>query len=75
MATQCGFVTIDITNTEITLISVDPFEGFERDVKNSGPETVEVSFESSRDHCELKAEIRDGELWTDIDDDEHEDDE
>jgi hypothetical protein len=47
-------------------VDTAPEPGFDVDVKNDGPETVEVEFDGLADECEIKAEIRDGTLWTDV---------
>lgn len=61
----CGSIEVATTGDTITLIGVVAEPGYEVDQKNAGPETVEVSFEGPGGHCEIKAEVRDGSLWSD----------
>ena len=63
----CGSIVVSVVGEVIELVRSLADDGYEIDEKSSGPESVEVSFESSTNHCEIKAEVRDGELWTDVD--------
>jgi hypothetical protein len=70
----CGSVVVSIDVNDLALIDVQPKAGFSVDQKDDGPETVEVSFEGPSGHCEITAEVRDGMLWTDDEDEEEEED-
>jgi hypothetical protein len=48
------------------LVSATADAGFETDIKNDGPEMVEVSFEGPAGHCELEAEVRNGQFWFEV---------
>jgi cytoskeletal protein RodZ len=63
---DCGSIMVTVNGTAIVLIDVNADVGFEIDEKNAGPEKIEVSFENEEAHCEITAEVRDGQLWTDI---------
>lgn len=65
----CGSMVVLIDAANISLVDTQPDPGFGTDIKSAGPEQVEVSFEGSEGHCELKAEVRNGQLWSDVDDD------
>ena len=63
---DCGSIVVAYNGTAIMLIDIDADDGFEIDEKKAGPDEVEVSFENEEAHCEITAEVRDGQLWTDI---------
>lgn len=77
VTTACGTLRVELVGSGIELVSTAPTGGVSVDVKDSGPETVEVRFRSDDRDCEVHAENRGGQLWTDIEndvDDEDEDD-
>ncbi len=62
----CGSIEVATSGENITLLDVAADPGYEIDEKDDGPENVEVSFEGPGGHCEIKAEVRNGVLWTDV---------
>ena len=62
----CGTVVVRVVGTDVEFVEALPQTQFDVDVKKRGPEKVEVSFEGSGGHCEIKAEWRDGELQADV---------
>ncbi len=62
----CGSIEVATSGEHIALVDVAADPGFEIDEKDNGPESVEVSFEGPGGHCEIKAEVRNGVLWTDV---------
>ena len=70
---NCGSIGVSYSGSSITLTSTKPAAGFAPDVKKSGPGEVEVGFSDGDDECEIKAWVESGELRTDIDN--HEGDE
>jgi outer membrane biosynthesis protein TonB len=64
----CGSITVAVEGDEVTLTSTTPGPGFSVDVKNEGPEEVEVGFAGGDEECELRARVEDGTLVTDVDD-------
>jgi len=54
-----------VVQSSVELLDTLPNDGYDVDVKSSGPE-VEVSFEG-RGQCELKAEYERGRLETSVD--------
>ncbi len=67
LSSSCGSITFRVEGSNVTLISTDAGPRYAVDVKSAGPEKVEVGFEAPTGHCELKAEIDDGRLDTDVD--------
>ncbi len=65
---SCGSIVVQVEADTVTLLSVQADPGMAVDVKNDGPEEVEVSLEGPTGHCEIKAEVRDGQLSIDVDD-------
>ncbi len=63
---SCGSIVVVVVQSSVELIETLPDDGYDVDVKSSGPE-VEVSFEG-QGHCELKAEYERGRLVTSVDD-------
>lgn len=66
IVSDCGSIEVDLDDDDITLVETSPHPGYETDSKSTGPEKVEVSFEGPGGHCEIEAEVRNSELWTDI---------
>ena len=69
ITTSCGTLEIELVGSGIALVSTNPNSGFAVDVKEDGPSKIEVSFESEGLHCEVRAENRDGQLWSEVDND------
>lgn len=68
VVTPCGSLVAEIVGSGIGLVSTDPNPGFDVDVKSPGPTQIEVSFEDEADsHCEVIVENRDGQIWSDVD--------
>jgi hypothetical protein len=60
-STICGSVEVRHRDGVIELVAASPAaEGITPDIKNRGPETVEVAFEGQGRHCEVTASLRDG---------------
>ncbi|MGI9646488.1 MAG: hypothetical protein ACR2O6_14375 [Ilumatobacteraceae bacterium] len=66
--TACGTVVVELIGPGIRLVTTEPNPGMEVDIKNSGPEKVEVGFEQGDVHCEVTAENRGGSIWSETDD-------
>ena len=67
----CGSIGFEVDGSEVRLVKADPAESYQADVKNSGPEKIEVSFEGGGDggdHCELEIQFVNGELLIEEDD-------
>jgi hypothetical protein len=61
---------VEIVGSGIGLVSTDPDPGFEVEVKDSGPDQIEVGFEGDEvPHCEVTAENRNGQIWSSVDED------
>ncbi len=67
IGSPCGSVVVFTDGDRITLVESRPNVGYETDEKDDGPESIEVSFEGPSGHCEIRAEVRDGQIWTDVD--------
>ena len=57
---MCGSVAYTVDGRRISLVEAIPIGGGEVDVKSSGPDKIEVSFEGGGEHCEITIEWRDG---------------
>ncbi len=64
--TACGSLEVELVGSGIELVSTEEHNGVDVEVSNSGPEKVEVSFEGGGSHCEVIAENRNGEVWSDV---------
>lgn len=62
----CGSIVVSVDGEDVSVVEIHPAEGYSIDEKSSGPESIEVSFEGGGEHCELKAEVRNGELKTEV---------
>ena len=65
--TDCGTVEVALVGSGIELVDANANTGLTVDVKHAGPDEIEISFEGAGMHCEVKAENRDGVLWSDTD--------
>lgn len=63
---ECGVMVVELVGSGIGLVSVDPIAGAEVDVKNSGPDEIEVRLDAGSVHCELNAENRNGQIWSEV---------
>jgi cytoskeletal protein RodZ len=63
---QGGEVRISALEPDVNLVSAFPFGGFSVEVEKSGPDKVEVTFESEDHKSSFKASWEDGELNIDI---------
>jgi hypothetical protein len=61
-----GEVRISALEPDVNLVSAFPFGGFSVEVEKSGPDKVEVQFESEDHKSSFKASWEDGELKIDI---------
>jgi hypothetical protein len=59
---ECGSIVVSVSGSEVMLLDSQANSGYSEDVKSTGPELIEVSFEGGREHCELKARVVDGQL-------------
>ena len=66
---DCGFIEVEVNGQSVALVASVASAGYEIDEKDDGPESIEVSFEGQGGHCEIKAEVRNGALWTDVETD------
>lgn len=67
---RCGSLTVSRAGNTVRLVEVRAAAGFSYEVKSSGPESIEVSFEDEgedRPKCELNVKVEDGELSVKID--------
>jgi len=62
-----GTVVVRYTTEWIELVSATPDQGYGVDVESGGPDRVEVEFEGPAGDTTFQAELRDGELVTEID--------
>ena len=69
-----GSVTVEVGNGTVGLAGASPKAGFSMDVENSGPEKVEVEFESDHHESSFSARFRDGVFTPEIEESEHGDD-
>ena len=60
-------MVVEVTGNATRLTGTEPLAGFAVDVKNDGPEEVEVGFADGRDECEVKAWVTQGVLQTFVD--------
>ena len=67
IASSCGFVTVSFFGDAVSLLSTDPASGFAVDVKNAGPQEVEVGFAGGDAECEVKARMQSGQLSYSVD--------
>lgn len=58
-SSDCGSVLVSINGSQVTLISVHENPGFTPEIKNAGPESVEVSFTGPDSECEVHADPED----------------
>ncbi len=68
VSTSCGSATIDYDVTTVDLVAVNAASGFSADVKNDGPEEVEVSFTDQDRDCEIHARMSSGRLVVEVED-------
>jgi hypothetical protein len=66
--TDCGSISVSIRGDSIWLTATQADPGYAEDVKEAGPQAVEVSFEGPGGHCEIHAWARNGVLMSEIDD-------
>lgn len=71
---NCGSISVSYSGDSITLTATQPAAGYTPDIKNAGPSEVEVGFADGSGECEIKARMDDGQLRTDVDNDDGEDD-
>lgn len=64
-----GWVRLRVSGDDVFLDGAVPSPGFSLDIKKDGPESVEVEFESDSHESKLHAEISDGELKIDKEED------
>ena len=69
-----GTVVLSIGDGEVNLVSATPRPGFSVDYEHTGPEEVEVRFVSSDHKSKLEADVENGELRVDIDEEPHDED-
>ena len=69
-----GTVVLAFGNGEVSLVSATPRPGFSVDPEHTGPKEVEVKFESNDHKSKLEADIENGELRVDVDEEPHDGD-
>ncbi len=67
ITSTCGTVNVSYTATTVRLTATAPKPGFVVDIKESGPDKIEVGFENGIDECEVKARMVSGSLIVDVD--------
>jgi hypothetical protein len=70
--TPCGTLEVELAGSGIGLIATNPNPGMSVDVKNAGLEQLEVSFERVGQHCEVIVENRNGEVWSEVEEEDEE---
>lgn len=63
---DCGAIIFLAEDGQVELLGTELLGADREDVKSSGPNKIEVSFEGGGQHCELEAEFKDGRLQTSI---------
>ena len=58
----CGSIGFEVDGSEVRLVETIPTGSYQAEVKNSGPEKIEVTFEGGDKNCELEIQFVDGEL-------------
>ncbi len=66
VVSDCGSIVVGISGSEVSVVSVSLLAGYSDEVHNPGPEKIEVSFEKESGHCEIEARVIDGELVTEV---------
>lgn len=69
-----GSVTVEVGSTTVNLSGASPKPGFGMDVENSGPEKVEVEFESEDHDSHFSAQFEDGVFVPQIEEEGHDED-
>lgn len=60
-----GVVGVSVSGDQVTLVSATPVAPYHAEVDDTGPEHVDVKFESESAEYRVRAEVRDGELtWS-----------
>ncbi|MCP3975075.1 MAG: hypothetical protein GY720_11355 [bacterium] len=65
-----GWVRLRVSGDDVFLAGSVPSPGFSIDVKKDGPESVVIEFESDSHESKLHAEVKDGELDIETEEDE-----
>lgn len=71
---NCGSISVSHSGNSISLTGMQPASGFVADVKDSGPEKIDVRFDNGPAECEIKAWVEAGVLQTEIDNHDEDDD-
>lgn len=66
LSSDCGTITVDVGGYDVRLLDTDPNPGMGVEIRKSGPDRVEVRFENDSRRCEIRAEVRNGDLWTEV---------
>lgn len=69
-----GTVVLAFGNGQVNLVSATPRPGFSVEAEHTGPDEVEVKFESNDHKSELEAYVRDGELRVETEEEPHDED-
>ncbi len=67
-------MVLSFGNGEVWVVSAVPRPGFTYDGEHVGPEEVEVKFKSNDHESELKAQVKDGELRVEVEEEPHDED-
>jgi hypothetical protein len=67
-------VVLAFGNGQVNLVSATPRPGFSVDAEHTGPDEVEVKFESNDHKSKLEAEIKNGELQVETEEEPHDED-
>ncbi|NUS51781.1 MAG: hypothetical protein HOQ22_12185, partial [Nocardioidaceae bacterium] len=66
---RAGYVSVRCQGSSISLQSASPDDGYSVDVRERGPEEVEVRFEGGEHEARVRAECVDGRARFDVDND------
>jgi hypothetical protein len=67
ITSSCGVVTVGFSGDSVNLLVTQPGSGYEVDVKNAGPQEVEVGFAGGGKECEVKARMQSGQFTYSVD--------
>jgi hypothetical protein len=67
ITSSCGVVTVGFSGDSVDFLGTQPGSGYAVDVKNDGPQEVEVGFAGNGKECEVKARMHSGQLTYSVD--------
>ena len=66
IASDCGDVLVAIENGAVRIVSITARPGYESQVSDDGPISIEIVLRAADDTCELHAELKSGGLDVDV---------